>query len=266
MCSRRRGPADPDRAGRERAEIERSSVEAGLTSEARLLSSAHTRQRYLCPPADTAYPLEFAFHLLGDVHGARVLDFGCGSGGNTVLLAARGARVVGLDLSEDLLTIARRRMRLNGLSALFAAGSAHALPFFDASFDVVFGNAILHHLDLRLAAREIHRVLRPGGRAIFREPVRNSAIVTRLRALVPFRAPDISPFERPLTDPELREFAAPFSSLQARGFSLPHVRAGHLLGLRGKRLDALYRSDRTLLRAVPALGRYTAIRVFAVTR
>ena len=43
----------------------------------------------------------------------------------------------------------------------------------DASVDVVFGIAILHHLDLPQAAREVWRILKPGGRAIFQEPVRN---------------------------------------------------------------------------------------------
>ena len=111
----------------------------------------------------------------------------------------------GIDISEDLLRLARRRLSVSGRDggATFIAGSAHDMPFPDNSIDVVFGIAILHHLDLDLVSREVRRVLKPGGRAIFQEPVRNSPIVRFVRSLIPYRAPDISPYERPLTDEEL---------------------------------------------------------------
>ena len=49
-------------------------------------------------------------------------------------------------------------------------GNAHVLPFADASFDVVYGCSILHHLEVGVALREVRRVLRPGGRLVFSEP------------------------------------------------------------------------------------------------
>ena len=115
----------------ERAEIERSSVEATLTPDAALRVSPDTLDRYAAPSLDTAFPLEYAYHLLGNVHGRRILDFGCGSGANSVLLANRGAHVWGVDISEDLLRLARRRMAVSGRpdGASFIAGSAHDLPF-----------------------------------------------------------------------------------------------------------------------------------------
>ena len=138
----------------ERAEIERSSVEATLTPDNELRVGAATLRRYEAPPCDTAYPLEYAYALLGTVTGHRIVDFGCGSGANTVLLAGRGAHVWGIDISEDLLRLAQRRLRVSGRDngATFIAGSAHDMPFPDASIDVVFGMAILH-----LQIRE-HRV------------------------------------------------------------------------------------------------------------
>jgi SAM-dependent methyltransferase len=149
----------------ERAEIERSSVEATLTPDESLRVSAQTFARYARPAADTPYPLEYAYHLLGDVNGQRVIDFGCGSGANSALLTGRGARVWAIDISGDLLQLAQRRLVVSGRGggATFIAGSAHDLPFPDGSIDVVFGIAILHHLDLDLVGREVRRVLKPGG-------------------------------------------------------------------------------------------------------
>jgi SAM-dependent methyltransferase len=252
----------------ERAEIARSSVEASLTTDAALRMSARQLARYDRPPADTAYPLEYSYHLLGDVRGKRIVDFGCGSGGNSVLLANRGAHVWGVDISEDLIRLAERRLAANGRpgAAHFVVGSAHDLPFPDASIDIVFGVAILHHLDLALVSREVHRVLRPGGRAIFQEPVRNSPAVRYIRSLIPYRAPDISPFERPLTDPELDRFAAPFSSVRVRAFGLPYVEAGRLLPVVRKHMRRLYESDGALLRCLPSLSYYASIRVLEVTK
>ena len=165
----------------ERAEIERSSVEASLTLDAALRVDPLQMARYDGPPADTAYPLEYAYHLLGNVEGRRVVDFGCGSGANTVLLSNRGAHVWAVDISKDLIRLGQRRLAVNGRAggAQFIVGSAHDLPFPDDSIDVVFGIAILHHLDLKLVSKEVHRVLRPGGRAVFQEPVRNSPKIGR---------------------------------------------------------------------------------------
>jgi ubiquinone/menaquinone biosynthesis C-methylase UbiE len=250
----------------ERAEIARSSVEATLTADDALRVIPATFDRYAHPPRDTAYSLEFAYHELGNVSGKRVVDFGCGSGANTCLLVKRGAHVWGIDISVDLLRLAQRRLAVSGQrgEATFIAGSAHDMPFPDASIDVVFGIAILHHLDLDLASREVRRVLKPGGRAIFQEPVRNSPVLQFLRSLVPYRAPDISPYERPLTDGELARFAAGFSKWSMRAFALPHVQVGQVLTKNLWR--KLYACDRTLLQRVPSLARYASMRVISLTK
>lgn len=252
----------------ERAEIARSSVEATLTADEALRVSPQTFARYAHPPHDTAYPLEYAYHELGDVAGKRVVDFGCGSGANTVLLTHRGAHVWGIDISHDLLRLARRRLAVSGRDggAAFLAGSAHDMPFPDSSIDVVFGIAILHHLDLGLVSREVRRVLKPGGRAIFQEPVRNSPVLRFVRSLIPYRAPDISPYERPLTDEELKSFASEFQKWSVRAFALPHVQVGQVLPVVRNYWRTLYEVDRRVLRRVKWLERYASIRVISLTK
>jgi SAM-dependent methyltransferase len=261
-------PRDAAMQAWERAEIERSSLEATLTPDEELRVSQGTMRRYAAPPAATAYPLEYAYHQLGDVSGKRVVDFGCGSGANTALLAGRGGHVWGIDISEDLLRLAKRRLAVSGREggATFIAGSAHDMPFPDESIDVLFGIAILHHLDLDLVAREVRRVLKPGGRAIFQEPVRNSPVIRFVRSLIPYRAPDISPYERPLTDAELQRFAAGFKACAVRAFALPHVQVGSVVPMLQKYTRALYAWDRRVLDAAPWLSRYASVRVISLVK
>jgi SAM-dependent methyltransferase len=252
----------------ERAEIVRSDEEAAQMNGSLLRDSEANIRRYLDPPANTCYPLEYAFHLLGDVRGQTVLDFGCGSGENCHLLARRGAHVWAMDISASLVQKARQRLALNGGSpnVRFLVASAHEIPLAAGSVDIVFGIAVLHHLDLASAAREIKRVLRPGGRAIFQEPVRNSELIKFLRGLIPYRRQDLSPYERTLTEAELREFGAGFTRYRSRGFGLPHINLGQVLpGIRD-RMHPLYRLDGRILRRFPALEFYTGIRVIEMTR
>jgi SAM-dependent methyltransferase len=251
----------------EQAEVARSSVEASLTPAAALRVGRRVRERYFNPPEDTAYPLEYAYWLLGDVRGRAVLDLGCGSGSNTVLLTNRGARVIGLDLSPDLVELAGRRLAVNATEAdvRFLVGSSHAIDLPDGSIDVVFGIAILHHVDLAQTAAEVWRVLRPGGRAIFQEPVRNSRIVRAIRRMIPYQAPDVSPYERPLTNAEIAAFAKPFRAMRSRAFVLPHVALAQVLPGAARWIRPAYRLDRALLRG-KAHSHLAGVRVFEVTK
>ena len=98
--------------------------------------------------------------------GARVLDLGCGTG-FTLTRLPESVRSVGLDYSPAALAFARRRAS----SSALVRGSAYALPFADASFDAVLALDVLEHLDDDLAAaRELRRVLAPGGVAIVTVP------------------------------------------------------------------------------------------------
>ncbi len=253
----------------ERIEIERSIIEAEQTDVASLRIADNQIARYMNPPADTSYPLEFSYHLLGDARDKVVLDYGCGSGENTVLLKLRGARVCAMDISESLMNLAKQRLAAHKLpdDVRFFASSGHDIALADESVDIVFGIAILHHLELPLAAREVWRVLRKGGRAIFQEPVRNSKLVQRVRAMIPYKAEDVSPYERPLTDAELRDFARDFSAYRSRAFSLPYLNLVQVLPIaRNHLFHPLARLDGMILRNAPALDYYAGVRVIEITK
>lgn len=250
----------------ERAEIARSRGQAARRDVQP--TSPGVLRRYANPPADTRFPLEYVYYLIGDVRGRVVLDFGCGDGCNTALLAARGCRIWALDLSPDLLEQAARRAVRDHVrdSVHFLCGSAHAIPLPDASVDLVVGNVVLHHLDIAAASREVHRVLRPGGRAIFREPIRQSRLLRALRPLIPYRQPNVSPYERPLLRSEIDAFSRSFERLRQREFMLPFVRLGRLLGA-SKGFDArLVALDGRLLASHPWLRAYATVTVFELRK
>ncbi len=161
-----------------------------------------------------------AFDALGDVHGKRVLDLGCGHGMASVVLARRGARVVACDLSPGYLREGRLRARANSVQAHFLACDGERLPFGDASFDRIWGNAILHHLDLHRATREIDRILAPGGIAVFCEPWGGNRWLSWARQALPYPGKQRTADESPLRPCDLRQLCDAFPSLQVRGFQL----------------------------------------------
>jgi SAM-dependent methyltransferase len=251
----------------ERVEVERSASEAGkkATDDLRIADAILARYQNALP--GTPFPLEYAYALLPqDMQGLTVLDYGCGSGDNTVLLAQRGGNVIGVDISPDLISVGEKRLAAHDMTADLRVGSAHDLPLEANSVDVVFGMAILHHLDLELAAREVQRVLKPGGRAIFLEPVRNSKAVWFIRNLIPWQQPDLSPYERPLTDKELRNFANGFSGYHSRAFHFPVVNLLEVLRVPEPLLFAAIRIDGALLKLLPFLQYYASIRVVEMTK
>ena len=105
--------------------------------------------------------------------GQRLLDVGCGPGTITIDLAARVApgSVVGLDRSQRVVEVARDAARSAGATNVaFQVGDVYALPFDDASFDVVHAHQVLQHLTDPVAAlRELRRVTRPGGLVAVRD-------------------------------------------------------------------------------------------------
>ncbi len=109
---------------------------------------------------------ELVLDRIGVGQGIDLLDVGTGSGGNVAIPAAlRGARVVGADVTPELLVHARRRAAAAGVEVEWVEADAQELPFGDASFDrVVSTFAAMFAPDHRRAAAELVRVCRPGGR------------------------------------------------------------------------------------------------------
>ncbi len=126
--------------------------------------------------------------VLGDISGLKVLDFGCGNGWLSVVLAKMGANVSGFDISKEAVRVARAMSEFNGVGDItdFKVGSGYASGFPEQSFDLIIGQAILHHLgDKEMLAKELNRLLKPGGKAVFHECFGNSLLLERARLWVP---------------------------------------------------------------------------------
>jgi 2-polyprenyl-3-methyl-5-hydroxy-6-metoxy-1,4-benzoquinol methylase len=100
--------------------------------------------------------------------GSKVLEVGCGTGLFTEMFARTGAAVLAVDISPELLEVARRRglpaPRVRFLAKRFEDCEV------DGPFDAVVGSSVLHHLEVGPSLRKIYRLLRPGGTLSFAEP------------------------------------------------------------------------------------------------
>lgn len=130
----------------------------GSQAQAYLQSSVHAQGK----------DLQRLAHWLGERPQARVLDVGCGAGHASFVAAGTAAQVTAYDLSDNMLAVVREAAHARGLTNIETRqGQAEALPFSEASFDVVISRYSAHHWhDVGRALREIKRVLKPGGEFI----------------------------------------------------------------------------------------------------
>jgi len=147
---------------------------------------------------------------LGQVNSKHVCEIGCGQGALTYELAQKGARISASDISAEAVRETRDRNRefiprqvdiqqMNACNLLYA----------DESFDFVVGMAILHHVDLAKVAKEVSRVLKPNGKAVFVEPLSYNPLSNLWRGL----SPSIRvPYEHPLLYSDISEMGKQFRS------------------------------------------------------
>ena len=180
----------------------------------------------------------YYYGLVGKDCAGRVLEYGCGRGGYIFDLARRGVDVVGIDISEEGIGLARQRAVTEGLEDKvgFRVMNAEAPDFPDDHFDLVYGSGILHHLDLEAALPELTRVIKPEGRAVFFEPLGHNILINIYRKLTPqMRSQD----EHPLVARDLAALTKAFHRTSFSYFALCVLAAvpfrkwpGYRLGLR----------------------------------
>jgi SAM-dependent methyltransferase len=204
---------------------------------------------------------------LYDPSGRDILDYGwAGDGDRAIALIGRGARSVsGFDLwwTQDDLERVGELMRGAGVkdSVDFRLADPYATPFADDSFDIVIGASILHHLDLDRALAEIRRVLRPGGRGVFVEPLAHNPLMRLGRLLTRGAGGDAG---RPLTDRDwalcARHFRD-FEHIERELSTVPLMPLNLLLsaGAQDRLARRAWRLDERLMERFPGLRKYSRI-------
>jgi SAM-dependent methyltransferase len=184
--------------------------------------------------------------------GKEVLEYGCSHGRGSLGLAGAVERITGIDISDVAIQQAKDEAGRRALSNVtFKVDNAEDMDLPDASFDLVFGSGILHHLILEKALSEIRRVLRPGGKAIFFEPLGHNPVINLYRNRTPeARTVD----EHPLLKSDLDIVRRHFSKCELEFFGLTTLAS---IPFRGSRLGPAIRAvgeqvDNVLLQ-VPGL-------------
>ncbi|MBV8363404.1 MAG: class I SAM-dependent methyltransferase [Candidatus Eremiobacteraeota bacterium] len=204
--------------------------------------------------------------LLEQCRGKRVLEIGCGGGANVLELAKHGAIITGIDLSDVAVEKASANALRAGIdNAQFLQMDAETLEFPDASFDIVCGGAILHHLDTTRAFNEIARVLAPDGRALFLEPLGYNPFINLYRRITPDeRTPD----EHPLLEKDLTYAQDAFAGIDITYYYLTALLALPLVRkpFAKKLVERLNDIDARLFKTFPALRKYAWIIVLELTK
>ncbi|MDX1412846.1 MAG: methyltransferase domain-containing protein [Candidatus Promineifilaceae bacterium] len=194
--------------------------------------------------------------FFGKLEGKRVLEVGCGLGQIAALMARSGAEVTAFDLSKNSVATSRRRSELNSLSNRidFVVAAGEAFPFENDCFDILFGKAILHHVDVSFGSSDLYRVLKPGGKAAFVEPLGMNPLLNFVREYVPYPNKNPRGEDRPLSYEDIYAWGNGYRDFHFREIRLlSMIERG--LGF-GKQIPFLRRADEFLLKHFPILRRY----------
>jgi SAM-dependent methyltransferase len=198
------------------------------------------------------------FGFLGPLEGKTILDLGCGYFPTPIYFALAGAKeVFACDVSpKAVLYVREQAVRHNVEDRVHAVVCpAEDMPFDDETFDLAHGEAVLHHLDLDLAGAELARVMKPGARGAFKDPLGQNPLLEFARDYLPYRGKNPAKgTDRPLKFKDMEAFGKHFMSCSYRGWGFTSMAAVAIYGRNESWLSqALHRVDGVLLGGAPFL-------------
>ena len=206
----------------------------------------------------------------------KMLDFGCGMGEAAMCYAHVGYETYGFDICPGNIEHCQRLAEKYEFAdrCHFSVQAAENLSYDDEAFDVVAGIDILHHIEIEPAIKEVHRVLKPGGRAIFREFVevpifdklRTNRLVTMVfpkdMSLEDHRTHD----EKKLSKEDIQTVKSVFAEAKTHRFCLTSRLHRIIKPRHPDRASPLEKFDFALLRVLPFLNRFGGEIVFVLTK
>lgn len=184
---------------------------------------------------------------LGNVEGKLVLDWGCGHGMASALLARRGARVVATDLSGGYCRETSMRASVHGRDVGVIQADGERLPFSDSVFDAIWGHAILHHLETDKALGEVERILKPDGKFVFCDPFEGSLVIHWARWLAGWVKGHRTEDEQPMNWSSISKVIARFPRAVATFWDIPGVSKGRIPGVLPGRASVFHAFSRYVM-------------------
>jgi len=160
-----------------------------------------------------------ALKLFGNIKNKRILDLGCGFGDTATIWALRGAKVWGIDISPVCIKVAKKVAKRYKVSSFchFSQMASENLKFPDSYFDFVFGDAILHHVNIPKTLKEVRRVLKPNGIVVFIDPLSYNPVINIYRKMAKHvRTED----EKPLTFEDIEGMKSIFRRVRHEEYHL----------------------------------------------
>lgn len=160
-----------------------------------------------------------AIKYLKPLKNKKILDLGCGLGDASVYFAKKGAHVYSIDISPQMIQVTKKLARMHhvGRQIKSSVMVAEKLRFPNNYFDYIYGNGVLHHVDINKASQEIHRTLKPKGRAFFIEPLPYNPLVNFYRYLAKSVR---TTAETPLYISDINSLSTVFNKINVQGFHL----------------------------------------------
>lgn len=204
----------------------------------------------------------YEFEFLGPLAGKSILDLGCGYHPTPIYFALAGAtRVCACDVSPKAVRFMRQVAEIYGVAdrVTVLESPAEKMPFESGEFDLMHGEAVLHHISLSAAAPEIRRVLKRGGRAVFKDPLGHNPLLEFVRDHMPAVTGKSAAkgTDRPMTIEDVEDFGKRFASYEYKTFGLSSM-AAMLLRMPPRSLAtrALHSLDNAILDNVQRMQRY----------
>jgi len=159
----------------------------------------------------------YLLEQFGDLTGKAVLDVGCGKGDTSVYFALKGAQVHAIDVSDTSVEFTQKLAAHHGVAERVRAKVLRIedLRCPDESYDLIFADGVLHHVEIAQAVPNLVRILKRGGRGYFIEPQKGSVLIRLYRVIAgKLRSAN----ERPLDEQDLNYLAQNLPGFEHREF------------------------------------------------